>query len=99
MRALSFVTAVVIDGRQPEKPLQAKSLGFSDTLWKLTQLCWSESSSTRPTAIQLFDELSDLAITWDPPQEYPIKADPNDTTGADPSDSLGVTPANLIPEV
>ena len=99
MRALSFVTAVVIDGQRPEKPLQAESLGFSDPLWELTQLCWSELSSTRPTAVQLFDELSDPTITWDPPPEYPIKVNLGDTTNADPSDSLGESLTNLVREM
>ena len=98
MRAFSPVTAVVMDCQRPEKPLQAKSLGFSDTLWELTQLCWSESSLTRPTAVRLLDGLSTAALAWDPPSVYPIEINAEDA-GADSSDSLGVSPTKLIYEV
>ena len=98
MRAFSPVTAVVIDGLRPEKPLQARSLGFSDTLWEFVQLCWSESSSIRPTASQLLDGLSTAALSWNPPSTYPIEIKTDDA-GACSSSSLGVSPTKLICDV
>jgi hypothetical protein len=59
-------------GDRPRKPLDPESLGFTDALWELTQLCWSESSSTRPTAQRLFDYLSSASLTWVPPLVYPV---------------------------
>jgi hypothetical protein len=97
MRAFSPVTAVVIDGQRPEKPLQAESLGFSDTVWELVQLCWSELSWTRPTAVRLFDDLSAATRTWHASSAYPIEINV-DNTGIDSSGSLGVFPTNLIRE-
>ena len=62
----------VLRGERPEKPREAESLGFSQALWGLVQSCWSESSSARPTAQQLFDYLSPASLTWVPPLEYPV---------------------------
>ena len=70
LHAYSPVFAVV-RGERPEKPLDAESLGFSDGLWELVQLCWSELSSARPTAQRLFDHLSEISLTWVPPLVYP----------------------------
>jgi hypothetical protein len=89
MRTLSAVIAVVIDGQRPEKPPNAESLGFSDSIWGLLQLCWSESSSTRPTAEQLFDELSSAADTWVPPPVYPAEAVTNNDIAS--ADSTGLS--------
>jgi len=62
----------IAKGERPEKPADAESLGFSETLWGLVQLCWSESVSDRPTAQQLFDCLSLDSLAWVPPLVYPI---------------------------
>ena len=76
----------VLRGERPGKPLDAESLGFSDALWELVQLCWSESSSTRPTAQRLLDHLSIASPTWVPPPVYPIVAiDTPSTTNSDSS--------------
>ena len=79
----------VLRGERPEKPLDAESLGFSHALWGLVQLCWSESSSTRPTARLLLDQLASASLTWVPAPEYPASwADASGTTDSDSSDSL-----------
>ena len=89
---LGYSPAVaVLRGERPEKPLNAESLGFSDVLWRLLQLCWSESRSTRPTAQQLFDYLSLAALAWVPPPVYPIvPIDTPNATGVGSCSSLGV---------
>ena len=69
----------IMRGERPRKPLDAESLGFSETLWELVRLCWSETSSTRPTAQSLLDYLSPAYPSWAPPLVYPAKV-PDDTT-------------------
>ena len=64
----------ILRGERPEKPPHAESLGFSDALWGLVQLCWSEMSSIRPTAQELLDHLSVVSPKWIPPTVYPIVA-------------------------
>src|SRR5579872_1507703 len=94
MYGLTFVPAL-LRGDRPEKPLHAKSLGFSDTLWELVRMCWSESTITRPTAQELFDNLSLVAPTWSPPKVYPaITADFPCTTDSE-LDSFGALKISL----
>ena len=63
----------IMRGERPRKPLDAGSLGFSETLWNLVRLCWSETSSTRPTAQSLLDYISPVSHSWTPPLVYPAK--------------------------
>lgn len=62
----------ILGGERPERPPDAESLGFSDTLWGLAQSCWSESTSARPTAQRLFEYLSPASLGWVPPAIYPV---------------------------
>ena len=71
LSALQIVVSVAV-GEYPGKPLDAKELGLSGELWELVELCWSASSSDRPTARNLFDHLSDASRDWVPPPLYPI---------------------------
>ena len=83
------IVSAIIRGKRPEKPLDAESLGLSGALWGLLQSCWSESSSTRPTAQRLLDYLSPASITWVSPPVYPsIEIDAIDS---DLSSSLGAS--------
>ena len=59
--------SAILRGERPGKPLNDSSLGFTDTLWRLLQSCWSESVSARPTARQLLDFLRQASLTWVPP--------------------------------
>ena len=65
------VSPAILRGERPGRPLDALTLGFTDTLWELLQLCWSESASARPTARQLFDYLHPASLTWKPPTLCP----------------------------
>jgi len=96
LRAFAPVTAV-LRGKRPEKPDDAKPLGFSDTLWGLVQLCWREPISDRPTALQLLDCLSLDSLAWVPPRVYPVTAI-DTSTDTNLSGSLGVSPANSMCE-
>lgn len=92
MPSPTFIPAVV-RGERPEKPSQAESLGISDTLWELVRSCWSELSSTRPTAQELLDYLLFVSPTWDPLKAaelgYPaVAADNSVATSLDSSSYL-----------
>jgi hypothetical protein len=81
----------IMRGERPEKPFGAESLGFSDTLWWLLRSCWSESSSDRPAARQLFSYLSLVALSWVPPPVYPaIMIDGDEATDSSSSWLLGM---------
>ena len=80
--------SATLRGDRPGKPPGAKSLGFSDELWGLVQSCWSEITSTRPTALQLLDCLSLASPTWAPPAVYPvIVVDASSTAYSESTDS------------
>ena len=94
--AFAPVTAV-LRGKRPEKPVDAKSLGFSDTLWGLVQLCWGESISDRPTVQQLLYCLSLNSLAWVPPRVYPIATvDTSKITYPDSSGSLRMPLENSL---
>ena len=94
------VVSAVLRGERPEKPLDAESLGFSDALWELIELCWSESISVRPTAQMLLDFLSSASLTWVPPSVYPsIAIDTLSITYSDSSDSLRTSPTSSTCEM
>jgi len=79
----------ILRGQRPEKPIDAESLGLTCDLWELVQLCWSESSSARPTAQRLFDHLSLASLAWAPPPLYPAnEIDGFGITDSDSSDFL-----------
>lgn len=73
------IVLAMVTGERPRKPHDAKSLGLSDLLWELVESCWSQESSDRPTAQQLFDHLSDVSHTWVPPMVYPAIGSDSDS--------------------
>ena len=95
--------AAVHKGERPRRPDNAESLGFSDTLWRLIRTCWSESSSTRPTAQQLLRYFEDASHTWVPPSKYPIPGDLDGgvglglTSGDELSGATSVPTSDLFP--
>ena len=89
----------IMRGERPKKPLDAESLGLSDTLWWLVQSCWSESSSDRPTSCQLLTYLSLAALSWVPPQVYPaVMIDADEETDSSSSGLLGMLPESSMRE-
>lgn len=86
----------VATGGHPEKPSTAKSLGFSDELWELVKLCWSKSSSARPTAEKLLDNLSHASPTWVPPSPYPITDSDIDSDLSSPLYTPSVNTTNEV---
>jgi len=55
----------VIEGRRPEKPENASTTGFSDSLWDFVQLCWNGDRKQRPNVASLVAHLSEAAANWD----------------------------------
>ncbi|KAF9790663.1 kinase-like domain-containing protein [Thelephora terrestris] len=72
MHGLTFIMSVLDRGVHPDKPLDAEAWGFSDALWELVMLCWSHTSSSRPTARELLDYFSRASPDWVSPAEYPV---------------------------
>ncbi|KAF9783954.1 kinase-like domain-containing protein [Thelephora terrestris] len=83
----------ILDGVRPEKPPHAESFGFSDTLWGLLQSCWSERSSTRPTAGELLDHIVSISPSWIPPTVYPAVM--TDIAASNLPNSLSATLSHL----
>jgi hypothetical protein len=81
-------------------PLNASSLGFTDSLWELLQLCWSESALARPTAQQLCNYLRPASATWvQPPTACPTtegKVVDTDASSSDLFAGSGVSPSGPV---
>ena len=60
----SLVYAVVCDRRRPVKPWNAPALGFSDSLWNLTQRCWDGEIVLRPEVGEVVRLLGEAANNW-----------------------------------
>jgi hypothetical protein len=89
-----IVVCAILRGERPSKPLNASSLGFTDSLWGLLQLCWSKSALVRPTARQLYDHLRSASLAWvPPPMVYSTAGDGGG--GVLSSDWPGVSGASL----
>ena len=92
---LEFMLTVARGGH-PKRPPAAESLGFSDELWELLKLCWSESSSARPTAERLFDHLSHASLTWVSPPPCPVTESDIDPDPSSPFDIHSVNSTNEV---
>jgi len=88
----SPVVFAILRGERPGQPPNPSSLGLTDTLWGLLQLCWSETTSARPTALQLLDYLRPASLTWVPPEFYPTAGGVGGTPSSDIFPSLSGSP-------
>ena len=93
MHGITFMLPM-LRGKRPEKPPHAETLGFSDALWGLVQSCWSATSTDRPTAQELFNQLSLDSPGWISPTEYPITV--TDVSGAADFDSSGSSQGSIL---
>jgi len=85
------VACMILRGDRPGKPVNASSLGFTDTLWGLVQSCWNESAAARPTAQQLLDYLRPASGTWVPPKLRPTAEGAASTLSSDIFGTSGVS--------
>jgi len=62
-----LVTHAIMEGVRPKKPegQGAKSLGFSDELWGIVELCWLEDRDARPKVEDILSCLNNAAALWD----------------------------------
>ena len=57
----------MIEGRRPDKPGNASSIGFSDSLWDFVQRCWNGDKKLRPSVTGVVACLEKAAANWDVP--------------------------------
>ena len=54
----------ITEGVRPEKPEEAKRLGFSNELWVTVERCWLEDRNARPSIDVILSCLSGAAAFW-----------------------------------
>lgn len=59
----------VVEGKRPEKPANADSIGFGNGIWDLVEKCWSEKREQRPSTWDVRMRLAVAAsmTSLDPP--------------------------------
>ena len=96
------VVLMVLSGERPEKPRGDAGKHFTDEIWGILELCWSQQPSGRPNAKHLLTRLDGKSSLW-PPSEIgdDEDTDTNDEqsaasmemkpgTGSDPSTGGGL---------
>jgi serine/threonine protein kinase len=63
VRAMEVVSFVITKHR-PDKPANASAIGFSDSLWTFTQLCWADDMHSRPVVTEVVTRLGEEAANW-----------------------------------
>lgn len=66
----------VVRGKRPDKPELASEIGFSDSLWDLTQLCWNSDRKLRPKAAEVMERLGEAAAKWRDPMPPRARLEP-----------------------
>ena len=59
------LTYSVVEGKRPEKPSNASTIGFSDLLWGFVQRCWDGDMNVRPKVAEVVAHLEEAAANWD----------------------------------
>ncbi|KAF9789243.1 kinase-like domain-containing protein [Thelephora terrestris] len=54
-------------GHRLEKPANAPAIGFSDSLWAFSQLCWGLDRDLRPKVAEVVARLGEAAASWHGP--------------------------------
>ena len=54
----------MLRGTRPSKPENASAIGFSDSLWDLTQRCWDGKIASRPEAGEVVMCLGEAVAGW-----------------------------------
>jgi len=58
------VVNAIMEGIRPEKLKGAARLGFSNELWRIVELCWSENRNARPRIEGILSCLDDATAFW-----------------------------------
>ena len=54
----------VVHGLRPDKPENASSIGFSDSLWDFVYRCWEGNMKLRPKVAEVVTHLERAAENW-----------------------------------
>jgi len=54
----------VVQGLRPDEPVNASSIGFSGSLWALSQRCWGGDVKLRPKAAEVVAQLGRDVVNW-----------------------------------
>ncbi|KAF9644146.1 kinase-like protein [Thelephora ganbajun] len=57
--------SLVARGLRPDKPENAATIGFSDSLWGFVQQCWRGNRDLRPRVSEAITHLEAAAMDWD----------------------------------
>ena len=55
---------VVLEGRRPSQPKNPESLGITNEIWNLLEVCWAKNASSRPKVGQVVGRLNEVAKHW-----------------------------------
>lgn len=55
---------VLLEGKRPPRPNNSESLGITNELWDLLELCWGKDPSSRPTVNCVIGCLEGVASNW-----------------------------------
>ncbi|KAF9789265.1 kinase-like domain-containing protein [Thelephora terrestris] len=54
----------LVQGLRPDKPANAPTIGFSDSLWTFVQQCWHGDRNSRPRVVEVVEHLAEAAANW-----------------------------------
>ena len=79
----------VPQGKRPDKPKNASTIGFSNSLWAFTQRCWSGDVESRPVVEEVVTCLGEAVASWDGlmPPYVPAEIVTSDSRGMSGSSS------------
>ena len=60
-----LVVYAIMEGYRPKKPDAARSLGFTNELWKTLQQCWLTDTSARPDVRTILSHLNHATWSWE----------------------------------
>lgn len=55
---------VALEGKRPPRPNNSESLGITDEIWELLELCWAEDASSRPKVSHVMRRLEGMTKNW-----------------------------------
>ena len=57
--------ALISQGIRPSKPSNAREIGLTDPIWRLTCKCWNQDPSKRPNVEKVVRKLENAAVDGD----------------------------------
>ncbi|KAF9781255.1 kinase-like domain-containing protein, partial [Thelephora terrestris] len=55
---------VVLEGKRPPRPKNSESLGITNEIWNLLEMCWAKNVASRPKVGQVVAYLNRVAKNW-----------------------------------